>query len=508
MSDEVPASPVAERRWFSSAYILPIISVLVLAGTLGYAIGQFVAQPDTMQQADALLLSGQYYAAFQQYSLLGSAKNNPALGLRLGILRMLRGELPEAEQLLWQVVTEELDSQAQALATLYLGHVLASRGQLADAEQVWQQNACAPPTACPYAPYREVMHAEWLLRGGDYDAAATRYRTVLSTTVALPADWHTLAVYRVALLAAATNSDDALAMLDAAAPGQAAPAADPWLTPLLPPDIDRASGQLRAVLAADPVDRPQLLGQLYMQIGYAGLALRQFAQIPNDNPHALVAQIYAAYMRWRMGDRQTGLAQLERLAADHPAAEGMQALRILVTLQDLSLATTEALSTTMAALPSTDPETYLVEAAWYAARSDYLAASRAYQQVLRYAPATERGAYALLVARFYLGTTYELCDEGLPVAEEATRLLSDDPEAWTTLAASLYQCGEFSRAVTAARRAMQRGERADTSFYLGAALARLGEYMEARAHLVRAADLAPASVWRERAEGVLAEFRL
>jgi Flp pilus assembly protein TadD len=45
---------------------------------------------------------------------------------------------------------------------------------------------------------------------------------------------------------------------------------------------------------------------------------------------------------------------------------------------------------------------------------------------------------------------------------------------------------------------------AEAAYYLGRALAALGDAVGARQALVQAADAAPASVWRERAERQLA----
>jgi tetratricopeptide (TPR) repeat protein len=148
----------------------------------------------------------------------------------------------------------------------------------------------------------------------------------------------------------------------------------------------------------------------------------------------------------------------------------------------------------------------LAWASWYAAQRDYASAAAAYQQAVLLAAPVERGRYALLGAQFYLTTTYALCDEGLPLAEAAAQALPADGAALTTLAATYYACAQFAAAAEAARAAQAAGAGAgaDAAYYLGAALAALGETPAARRQLIRAADLAPASIWRERAETMLA----
>jgi tetratricopeptide (TPR) repeat protein len=175
-------------------------------------------------------------------------------------------------------------------------------------------------------------------------------------------------------------------------------------------------------------------------------------------------------------------------------------------IQDV-LSAAQPISTTLEALIPGRAETYLAWALWHTAQSEYPLASMAYLQALTVAPDRERGHYALIAARFHLATTYDMCTVGLFAAQEATRRLPDNAEAWTTLAASNYQCGHFTPAVNAARRALAlEPQRADATFYRGAALARLGKAAEARITLTHAADLAPASVWRERAEILLVQL--
>jgi tetratricopeptide (TPR) repeat protein len=142
----------------------------------------------------------------------------------------------------------------------------------------------------------------------------------------------------------------------------------------------------------------------------------------------------------------------------------------------------------------------LAWASWYAAQRDYAAAAASYQQAVLLSAPVERGRYALLGAQFHLTTTYALCDAGLPLAEFAATADPDAGAVLTTLAALRYACAEFAPAVEAARAAQVAGAGAEATYYLGAALAALGEPAAAREQFIAAADLAPASLWRERAE--------
>ena len=113
------------------------------------------------------------------------------------------------------------------------------------------------------------------------------------------------------------------------------------------------------------------------------------------------------------------------------------------------------------------------------------------------------------MARFHLDTALHVCDIGIVAAEESTKLLPDDPRAWVVLAAARLGCGEITGARDAAAQALARAPAdAEASYYMGRALAILGDRAEARRALIQAADLAPASPWRVRAETQLATLGL
>lgn len=469
---------------------------------------RLLVQPDMrdeLRRADAFFQLGHYHTALQHYLTLAEAHDNAEVALRIGMIRAIRGELIAAEHSLRRAMGYGLHGEEHDLAVLYLGQVLNERGERQEAVQVW--GWIAPESSLDSV--RRVLRAELALRQGDYAAAEADYRA--ARTPALPADWHTHVAYRLGLLRAARDARSALDELTATQNQSGAFLSqsihpNPLLSPLVPyTKYDR--DHLVAILQADARDRSQLLGQLYLDLNLFALAEAQFTQVAPDSPHALAAAAYAAYTRWLAGDMQGGLIQLEDLVAAYPDESRARTLLALVYLAQEDTDAARAQIDTIAMLAPENPDTHLAWANWYVAQRDYVQASDEYQRALAQATPDQRGRYALLVARFHLTTTYQLCERGLPAAEVAATALPADAEAWTTLAASRYHCGEFADTVTAARQALDITADADAAFYLGAALADQGEWVPARRALVQAADLDPDSIWRERAEERLALMR-
>lgn len=476
------------------------VLLIVLAARL-------IFQPDLrddLRQADQLFRTAHYHAALQRYVDLTAKHESAEIKLRLGMIRVVRGEYDLAERALRHATTLGLREADHNVAALYLGQVLIERGQPLGALRTWAQiGSCDRQAAlCRYDGPRRVLRAEWSLRQGDYAAAETDFRAALA--LGLPADWHALATYRLSLLESARTPEATLARLTQAEAPATAPA-DSLLTPLLPAPRGTPD-ELRTALAADPALRPQLLGRIYLDQDLYGLAEAQFSQVAPDSPNALAAAAYAAYTRWRAGDRQEGLKRLEQLVQEHPDEPRARTLLALAYLSTEDAAAARTRLDTILALAPSDPDVHLVWANWYVAQRDYVNASAEYQRALVQARPEQRGAYALLVARFHLTNTYELCELGLPAAELAARNLPDNEEAWTTLAAHRYHCNNFAGAVEAARMALTQTPGAAAAFYLGSALTALGDNEAARQTFIQAADLAPASVWRERAEAALASL--
>jgi tetratricopeptide (TPR) repeat protein len=456
---------------------------------------------DSLRAADTLFMNGHYYAAHQRYTALAdhpaAARIEADVLLRLGMVHALRGEYVPAEKHLLSARRRPLPPPLHDIAALYLGYVLRQQGLTLRSDHAWQ--ALAP--TFQYRGVKDMLLAEWHLHHRRYRAARTAYTS--AQRAPLPARWYALATYRLALLEAAHQPDQARSRLETltAPPTRAATSAPPhpFLTPLLP-DVRDDAADLLATLHSDPDQRAMLLGQWYLGQGYYDLAEAQFMQQPGDDPPDLETATYLAYTHWQAGHPRESQQQLETLLEEHPDAPQV---RILLALIYLSQNNLEAARTHIATLTERYPrlaDVYLSWAHWYIAQQNYLYAVEGYKEALSLAPTDERGKYALLQARFHLDTGFRLCEEGYPVAEIAVQELPDNPDAWTTAAATRYHCLDFERAVAAAHHALELGGGASATYYLGITLSAMGDYPGARAAFIETMDRAPASVWRKRAE--------
>lgn len=457
---------------------------------------------DDLRRIDALFTAGRYHDALADAQALtaGSPRFAPGL-LRLGMIRAVRNEQPAASRALASALGMGLDGSDYDLARLYQGSVSAAAGQRDEALRFW--SAIAPRS--PLYPVRRALEAESLLSAEDYADAEATYRAALLP--ALPPEWRAAAYVRLAGLRASSDPAGALEELalsvDPAGRQETRPALAALVAPLLPvarPD----AGQLADALRRASPQREQMLGQLYLSAGRYALAEAQFASVAPDSPGALDAAAFGAYTRWRAGDRAEGLRRLEALVAAHPGEPRARALLALAYLADQDAPGAQAQLDIVRALAPRAPDTHLAWAQWYAARHDYPTASEEYRRALADAPPADRGIYTLALARFHLDASLDACAVGLPAAAEAARLLPDDERAWTALAAARFSCGDPAGARDAAEQALRRSpSSAEATYYLGRALAQLGDQDGARLALVSAADLAPTSSWRERAEAQL-----
>ena len=484
---------IVRRQLLGWAMLLVLLSAAALVAL----------RPDPrapLRAADDLFRAGRYYDALRAYQVI-DPRAFPEAALRLGMVRAIRGEYSPAERALRLAMQGGLLPADYQLALIYLGHVLANDGRAALAVKTWALTEdCRTQEACAYRAPARILRADYALRQGDNASAEADYRAALDLSPSLP--WASLASYRLALLLAARDPDAAMTALEHITT-EPAPSADPLLAPLLPADTTWQD-ELVAAISAPPESRPYRLGQLYLNVGLYGLAEDQFAQVRPDSPHARESAVYAAYTRWRAGDRQGGrdqLAQIVRAQPDDPQARALLALAYLSTAQ--GDAARDQIDTLVRLNPN-DPEMHLALANWYIARSEYPEASLEYSLAWAKAPAARRGHYALIGAQFHLTSAYEPCESGVPLAEVAVTALPADGAAWTTLSALQYYCNQPEAALSSAQRAADNGGGAESFYYLGMALNTLGQRDRARSELIRAADLAPASVWRERAETALA----
>jgi tetratricopeptide (TPR) repeat protein len=489
-------------------HILARTAQLVLALLLLWQGARLAFRPDRLDElrhADALFADGQYHNARAAYIkvVTRAPRLAPAL-LRLGIVYAVRNERAAANEQLAYALDAGLSPADYDLARLYQGWLATQVGQRDQAMRYWATIG----ERSIWMPLRRALEAENLLALADYAGAEASYRA--SAAAGLPSEWRALVATRLALLRATSDPAAALGELERVdTPSiSPAPASLIYAVALLPP-ADPNAAQLTGALRAPAEQRPQLLGQLYLHARLYGLAEAQFASIAPGSPGAIAAATYAAYTRWVAGDRVEGLRQIEALVAMHPTDSRARLLLALAYLATHNAPDAQAQLEIVRAQAPRAPETHLAWAQWYAARHDYVAAAAEYRLALSDATPNERGTYALALARFHMDIALERCENGLPAAEDAARALPSDPRAWATLASARFGCGDPSGARAAAELALQRAPNsAEASYNLGRALAALGDRPAARQALINAADLAPRSLWRERAETQLAALGL
>lgn len=485
-----------------------LLLVLVLATLRQAAHLAFRPDPhDDLRRADGVFAAGRYHDALAAYrALVRQEPRSADVFARLGMVHAVRGEGEQASQALGTAVRLRPAPHMLDLVRLYQASVADAARLPGEAAQF----LALVGDGSPLAPLRRALQAERMLRAGDTAGAEATFRAALAP--GLPPRWRAVVHTRLASLRAADDPQGArdellLTTKTARSPGLAGPLAA-LAEPLLPapqPDAGRLAAALRAPLA----ERQQILGQLFLAARLYPLAERHFAAVPPGDDGTLDAAAYAAFTRWSAGDRAGGLQQLESLVAAHPAEPRARTLLAMAYLESRAEPAAQAQIEIVRALAPGDPAISLVVAQLHATRRDYVAAAEAYANALRSALPAQRGTYALALARFHLDTTLAACESGLPAAEEATRLLPADDEAWSALAAAHFACRDSAAAAEAARTAMRLAPASpEAAYHLGRALALLGQRDEARSALVAAADLAPASAWRERAEAQIAALGL
>lgn len=456
-------------------------------------------QRDGLRGGDNLFIQGHYYAALDHYQHLAPSALRD---IRLGMLRTIRGEYAQAERDLRRGLNQQLQPAERSMGLIYLGQVLAMRDQAYAAQWALLPPCAANPLMCEALGVAEVLRAAQAQRTHNDAAAYAAYRTALTLLPAGP--WYDYAQRWMATLEAERDPTAALSLLQTPTPTYSA--TNPLLQPLLPNDAPNRTAIL-AALTNPPNEQALQLAELFLAVGRYAPAATWFAQVPKDGPHALAAAVGSAYAHWRLGDQPTALADLEHLVQTHPEEPRLQAMRALAYLAAERTSEVQALIDQLAAAPATAADAALAQASLAVAQRDYVAASVAYQQAIARSTPARRGAIALLVAQFHLTTAYDLCGPGLIAAEIAVTSFPQSAESWATVAIARQRCSTPESAIAAAQRALALAPRADVAYHLGLARIAQGDRGGARIALIQAADLAPASVWRMRAEAVLGQLR-
>lgn len=480
-------------------------ALLLIPGLILLMVAAFlILRPEpgaaALRDADRLWQAGRFAEARQRYLLL---QKQPATSgivhVRLAQSALLRGECAEALLHAATALQRPLRRDEAALVHLVAGQCASLARDTGRAEAAW---ASVDPRSS-LRPLADVLRGEAAVAAGRPTEAATRYSTALQQTP--PEPWQSLARLRIAQTEALEQPDAALSSLQTIGTALPSPTADmrPF-APLSSAQIVADARQLEAILRQRDPARMQLLGQYLLDRGLNRLAINAFERMPSAAPESVIATAYAAYARWQLGETAIATAQLRELATANPAVPVVATLYATVALRTNDLeAANRALDAAEARNPL-DPAIALVRSDVFAARREYVRALAERRRARDLARADARGRYALALAQAYFDTTRDLCRAGQTAAQEATAIAPNDPAAWQTLAEARYHCRAYDQAADAAQRGLQIvPDSAALEFFLGASLWERGRREAARSHLLRAADLAPQSEWRTRAETLL-----
>ncbi len=484
-----------------SRYFLILTAFLAIAALVAILVW-YPNQRNELLGPDQLLLSGSTHDALTAYRrAAASHPTEAALLVRIGLIHTLRGEPAAAQIALASALADSATGDTYDLVRLTQGALAARHSGYGDPDQFW--GLLNPQSSL--AAQRDTLAADRLVQQGRYAEAEATYRSALLAhpSTACAAHTHTA----LALLRASSDTQTAREELHLTfTPAtNTDPTTVQLLADLLLPKHTNLPDKLTAILDAEAQSRPQLLGQLYLELGFYPLAESQFAQVPADGQLGLAAATYMAYGHWLSGDHAEGLAQLQRIVEQHPEESRARALLALAALSSADpAAAREQLAIIQKTAPN-EPSTHLAWGQWYAAQRDYVAAANAYRQALDRAPLGERETYALYLARFFLDSTLDVCSAGLQAAEIAADNTNPSSAALSALAQARLACNDPQGSRTAAERALQRDSTDPEAHYrLGQALAHLGERNAAQQALIAAADNDLGGHWQQRAEDQMA----
>lgn len=454
-----------------------------------------------IRAAERLWRTGRVAEARRQLLAIERQGSAPTVvNVRLAAIALLRGECADAQT---RAATALLNGNAlrrdeAAQMHLVAGQCAALSGNSDRAEAEW----ASVDARSPLRFLADVLRGEQAFRAGRASVATTRYQAALNA--APPEPWRSLVHLRLALLNAADAPAEAAQNLAAIAPDLPAP--DTSTTPFLPIAINNISVQARQLSAILPISEPQrslLLGQQLLDLGVFRLAIDRFERAPLDAPESLAANAQAAYARWQLGQTGAAATQLKELAGFAPQQPLVATLYATVALHENDLDGADAALDRAEQANPLDPAIALVRSDVLAARREYARAMSELRRARDIAQPDARSRYALALVAQHLNLTYDVCGSGVVAGREASTIAPNDPAAWQMLATVLYHCRLYAEAADAARTGLQLApDTAALHWFLGAALHELGD-PGAQAHLVRAADLAPADEWRQRAEQLL-----
>lgn len=479
---------------------LAYLSALTLIVTVSVLVLRPAPEQAELRAAEQLWHSGRVAEALRRYQALRSSESAPALvDTRLSTIALLRGDCSQAQTYAATALRKPIRRDEAAQAHLIAAQCAARRGDLDRAQAEWQS---VDPRS-PYHALLDVLSGEYALRAGLRSTAIDDYTAALAAPLAEP--WQSFARLRLSLALAPEAPEAALQHLHSIPATLPAPTPETRpLLPLSPGEIVGQSRQLAAILAAPRQQQTQLLGQQLLGLDLLPLAIATFEQVPIDESSRSLAEAHAAYARWRLGQTSAAAAQLRELAARYPQEPLIATLHATVAIDAGNLEDAAAALDAAETRAPLDPAIVLV-------RSDLLVARREYPQAIAerrrardIAQPEVRGRYALALAEQHLRLTFRVCDSGIDAAREATTIAATDPRSWQLLASMFYHCRSYKQAAEAAQRGLTLApDDPALHFFRGAALWEDRDREAGQPHLIAAADLAPASEWRVRAEQML-----
>ncbi|HEX6291441.1 MAG TPA: hypothetical protein VFZ66_19815 [Herpetosiphonaceae bacterium] len=476
------------------------VPALLLIAAVSFVVLRPEPQQTELRAVERLWHAGRSAEALRRYQTIQASESAPALvEVRLASILLLRGDCPHAQVQVAAALRKPIRRDEAAQAHLIAGQCAALRDDLARAQAEWSS---VDPRS-PYQALTTVLHAEHALHAGERSTAIERYAPALAAPLDEP--WLSLVRLRLALALALDQPAESLHHLEAIP--AALPEPRPESRPLLPlssAEMVRQSRQLGAILALPREQHAQLLGQQLLDLDLPRLALAAFEQVPLDSPARPLAEAHAAYARWQLGQTSAATSHLRELVARYPQEPSIATLFATVAIDAGELDAAAAALDAAEARNPLDPAIVLVRSDLLVARREYARAVAERRRARDIARPDVRGRYALALAEQHLSLTYNVCDAGVTAARQATTIAANEPYAWQLLASTLYHCRSYPQAAEAAQRGLALAPNDPAlHFFRGAALWENREKDAGRAHLIAAADLAPASEWRRRAEQML-----
>lgn len=491
--------------------------LLLLAGLLFPLLVRPLPPPEPSDYilGERALQEGRFYQAEQHFrrALDDPETKARALG-RLGLLALLRGNQGEA---IWRLQAAIRADPNDTAAQAYLGLLYLQRGDETAAMETWEQaraqagaraQRAAGPTFLVLA-LRGEAHYRW----GEMAAAAADMAALLEE--APPSAWEQWAHLRLAVLTALDRPDEArdhLWIAQQRLPGGEWPwTPAPELIYQLPAgERRRRARELDRLLASlgdlSRGERALAIGQLLLAQDDASGAVHLLEAAALLRPQDTRLRAYLGYARVLLGQGSAGLRLLHSAlvwAPHDPLNHHLLARAYLE--QGRTGAARNELEQALGLSPD-DPVILLDLAQVEQQAGDYAQAAHWFSQTLIEATGVEETClYALIRARFYLESSWSLCEQGPAAARTAVRLNPDVAEAWRIEGAILAHCYRPREAIPLLRQALELDPASAAAYdALGIAYLALEEQDAARQAFIEAANREPGTIWSRHARNWLA----